>query len=208
MAETAPIVRVVDDDQNMLDYLSALLDSVGLATETYLSAAAYLEDPKADQPGCVVVDVRMPGMSGLDLQKALKAEEILLPVIIMTGHADVDMAISAMKDGAFDFIQKPINDQKMLECIQRAVESSLADRNSQAERAVLGRNMSRLTPREKEVLEQVVAGEPNKRIAYNLKLSEKTIEFHRSNLMVKMQAKSVAELVKLTLKVGKTQGNP
>ena len=196
MSTEPATVFVVDDDPALRDSLRWLFASVKLSVETFASAREFLDAYRGDRPGCLVVDVRMPEMSGLDLQRELKARDAALPLIFITGHGDVPMAVSAMKDGAVDFVQKPFNDQLLLELVQKTVERGMAQARQRAAREDVHRRLEDLTPRERQVLKRIVAGEPNKAIATQLGLSEKTIEFHRANVMEKMHAKSLAELVK------------
>lgn len=196
MTEEKPIVFVVDDDEAVRDSLRWLIASIDLAVHTSASATEFLDSYDDGQRGCMIVDVRMPGMSGLELQRQLSDRGINLPVIIITGHGDVDMAVRAMKSGAFDFIQKPFNDQVLLDLIQRALEQNAKTMDADAERMSIVRQLNQLTGREREVLDGIVEGKSNKDIAARLGLSEKTIEFHRSKVMRKMGAASLAELTR------------
>ncbi len=202
-----PIVFVVDDDPAVRDSLRWLIESVGLSVETYESALAFLEAYYPGRTGCLVLDVRMPGMSGLELQNALASEEIGLPVIVITGHGDVPMAVRAMKKGAVDFIQKPFNDQELLDRIHEALESDAPIRRERAERAEIAVRLAQLTPRELEVMMQVIAGRSNKAIAADLGISGKTVEVHRARIMEKMQAGSLAELVRFVLIARERRGS-
>lgn len=192
-----PTVFVVDDDEAVRKSLAWLIGSIGLAVQTYGSADAFLAAWTQEQPGCLVLDVRMPGMSGLELQEALVQRGSSLPVIIITGHADVPMAVRALKAGAIDFIEKPVNDQTLLDRIQEAVKRSQTACAEQARRARVRTLLARLTPRERQVAELVAAGKPNKVIAFELDLSMKTVEVHRHNLMDKLEVAGVAELARL-----------
>lgn len=196
MTDSPSTVFVIDDDPAIRDSLHWLVASVDLEVETYASGQAFLDAYRWDRTGCLLVDVRMPGMSGLDLQAEVKKRGIQLPVIIITGHGDVEMAVRAMKAGAFDFIQKPFNDQTLLELVQKAVDISVARHREAAEQAHIQRQLGQLTPRERQVLDRIVAGDPNKAIAQHLGRSEKTVEFHRAKVMEKMQARSLAELMR------------
>ena len=196
-----PVVYVVDDDPAVLDSVRWLVESVDLKVETYPSGRDFLDSYQPHQPGCLIADVRMPGMSGLELQQELSARGYGIPVIIITGHGDLPMAIQAMKDGAYDFIQKPFGDQALIDTVQKAVEQNLATSKERLFLQDIQERLNKLTPREKEVLDQVVAGEPNKRIAGTLGVSEKTVEAHRSKVMEKMQAKSLADLIKMVVVV-------
>jgi len=198
MAE--PKVHIVDDDEAMRDSLKWLLESRGLKVELYPSAEVFLRAFNRDFCGCLVLDVRMPGMNGLDLYEQLQAHSSTLPVIFITGHGDVPMAVSALKKGAADFIEKPFNDQDMLSLIESCMTQDSAAAAKRAESASVAQRLERLTQREREVLDLVVVGKLNKQIADELGISIKTVEVHRSRVMQKMGANSVAELVQLTLK--------
>jgi FixJ family two-component response regulator len=195
----APVVFVVDDDPAMRDSLRWLIESTGLQVETFADAQTFLARIRPDVPGCVVLDIRMPGMSGLDLQAELARRGIGLPTIMVTGHAEVPMAVRAVKAGAIDFIEKPFSDQLLLDRVRQGIEMDRQEREGRMRRAEVLRRMSLLTQREREVLELVVAGKPNREIAAALRLSPKTVEVHRAHVMDKMQASSVAELVRLSL---------
>ncbi|MGB0712428.1 MAG: response regulator FixJ [Gammaproteobacteria bacterium] len=196
--ESNPTVFVVDDDNAVRDSLRWLIESVGHPVETYENARAFLDGYDRDRPGCLVLDVRMPGMSGLDLQEYLIQESIHIPVIIITGHGDVPMAVRAMKAGALDFVEKPFSDQVLLERIERALEKD-TELRAQFERLHdVKERFETLTPREREVMEQVVAGHANKVIAYELDVSMKTVEAHRGKVMRKMRARSLSDLVKMS----------
>ncbi len=193
------IVFIVDDDEAVRDSLRWLMESVGLRAESYDSANAFLENCRSDQAGCLLLDIRMPGMSGLDLQERLSGHGIELPVIIITGHGDVPMAVRALKNGAFDFIEKPFNDQLLLDCVNRAIVQDGERRRNLAYGAALRGRFALLTPREREVLELVVEGTPNKLIAAELGVSQKTVEAHRARVMEKLAADSLSHLVRMTL---------
>ena len=208
MTEKQSVVCVVDDDPAVRDSLSWLLSSVDLDVETFSSAQEFIDAYDPDQQGCVLVDVRMPGMSGLELQEELSARGTNLPVIVITGHSDVQMAVRAMKAGAFDFIEKPLNDQALLDLVQKAIEENKATIRVQSQQNEIRNRFSSLSPREQEVLELIVAGEPNKRIAFNLSLSEKTVEAHRAKVMDKTRAGSLAELIKMATLLSSAKGNP
>jgi FixJ family two-component response regulator len=199
MTTRKPTVFVVDDDPGVLDSLALLLRSVGLEAATYAAANEFLDDYDPERPGCLVLDVRMPGMSGLQLQEALQARGSTLPIIFLTAHGDVPMAVRAVKAGAEDFIQKPFRDQELIDKIQRALEENRRLRSELGQQdEILGR-MAKLTPREKEVMDLVVAGKANKVIAQRLGLSQRTVEIHRARVMEKMGAGSVAELVRMVV---------
>ena len=196
-----PTVYVVDDDESVCRALARLIRSVGLAAETFHSAKAFLDHTPPDGPACLVLDVRLPGASGLDLQAALSQAGRDLPIVFITGHGDVPTTVRAMKGGAIDFLQKPFNDQELLDCVQRAIARSRTQRTERAERAELERRFQALTPREREILLHVVTGKLNKQIAGDLGIAEKTIKVHRGRVMEKMQAGSVAELVRMAEKL-------
>ena len=194
-----PTVYVVDDEPAIRDSLAMLLRSVGLQAQTFQSATAFLEAYGPELSGCLVADVRMPGMSGLELQEALAARESALPVIIITGHGDVAMAVRAMKAGAADFIEKPFNEQVLLDAVHRALASRKPGAPASAGRAEIEARVAALTPREKEVLLLVADGRPNKVVATRLGLSTRTVEVHRAKVMEKMQARSLADLVRMAI---------
>jgi len=197
-----PTVYIVDDDKLARESLEWLIDSIGLPVETFDSGQAFLDAYQKDLAGCLVLDVRMPDISGMDLHQKLKQQSCTLPVIIMTGHADVDMAVRAMKAGAYDFIEKPYNDSLMLERIQSAIAFDLDNRKAQERVNTIRERLSTLTPREQEVLHYVLKSMANKVIATELGISVKTVELHRANLMTKMKAGSITELVRLALIAG------
>jgi two-component system response regulator FixJ len=198
MADAATIF-IVDDDEAVRDSLQALFDVEGYRTEVFSSAAAFLAAYEATWRGCLLADVRMPDMSGLELQETLNERRSGLPVIIITGHGDVPMAVRAMKAGAIDFIEKPFADTAILEGVKRAL--AVADRasNDREISAEAEARLQSLTPREREVLERLVQGRPNKVIAYELNISPRTVEIHRARVMEKMQAESLSHLVRLAL---------
>jgi len=200
-----PTVYIVDDDDAVRDSLAWLLSSVKMPVKAFASAEKFLEALDPTPTGCVLIDVRMPGTSGLQLQEILKDRAANLSVIIVTGHADVPMAIRAMKAGAVDFVEKPFNDQQVLELVSKAMEKNTrAVRNIAHNDEIRGR-YDTLTPRETEVFRGLIAGLPNKSIAADLGLSQKTIEIHRAKVMRKMQAKSFAELVAMATNLGLTK---
>lgn len=199
MSATPPTVFIIDDDDALLVALETLLASVGLRTETYGNAPQFFSDYQPTDAGCVLVDMRLPGMSGLELQAALRDRQIDLPVIMMSGYGDVSSAVRAMKAGAVDFFQKPVNGQILLEAVQRAVAASEANSKAHAEAEALRVLLASLSRREHDVLNGVLAGEPNKRIAAKLGIAEKTVEAHRARLMAKLEARNIVELVKKVL---------
>jgi FixJ family two-component response regulator len=201
-AEPDAIVYAVDDDLSVRRALSRLIRSVGLPVETFSTAQAFLDLVPRDQPACLVLDVRLPGPSGLDLQSALREAGRPLPIVFITGHGNVSTSVRAMKGGAVDFLQKPFNDQELLDCIQRALATSRRQRADQAEHAELAQRHASLTTREREVLTLVVAGLLNKQIAGELGIAEKTIKVHRARVMDKMRVGSVPDLVRLAEKLG------
>lgn len=189
-----PVIFVVDDDDGVRESLKWLLESVGAVVRCFASAENFLEEINAEDSGCLVLDIRMPGMSGLELQIKLIEKEIALPVIFVTAHADVPVAIQAMKRGAFDFIEKPYSDQLLLEKIQDAIHSNQQLLHDKRSRQEVEQRLSKLSVREREVFDQVIAGNQNKDIARNLNLSIKTVEAHRANLQKKLGVQATAEL--------------
>lgn len=194
-----PTVFVVDDDAAMRDSLRWLFGSVGLAVETFATAEEFLNACDPSRPGCLLLDVRMPGMSGLNLQDELAARHFTLPIIIITGFAEVATAVRALKTGAIDFIQKPFSDELLLERIRQAIDADRRVREAQAQHAEISERFALLSARERAVMELVVAGKANKVIAAELGLSAKTVEVHRANVMRKTGADSVADLVRRAL---------
>ncbi len=197
---TDPTVFIIDDDAEVREAIGLLMESVGLATECFSSAREYLDQFDPDRAGCLVLDVRMKGMSGLDLQERLVQEgNIHPPVIIITGHGDVPMAVRAVKAGAIDFIEKPFHDQTLLDAVHRAFDQDGENRGEASRLADIEERIQRLTPREREILQQVVAGKRNKVIAADLGISQSTVEAHRAKVMEKMHARSLSELMRMTL---------
>ena len=192
-------VLIVDDDDAVRRAMGTLMESVGYAYLTYNSAAEFLSRYDSAQPGCLILDIRMPGMSGLELQQELNRRGIQIPVIFVTGHGDVPMAVDAMKKGAFDFVQKPFRDQDLLDRVNRALQADATVRQESAGKDAVLHRWGTLTPREKEVMALIVEGKANKVIAMDLNLSERTVEIHRARVMEKMKARSVAQLVKMSL---------
>ena len=199
MSSTVPpsTVFIVDDDVAVRQSLSLLIRSMSLAVEAFESAQDFLERGDCTRHGCLVLDIRMPGRSGLELQDELVRRDFVLPVIFITGHGDVAMAVRAMKHGAVDFIEKPFSDQLLLERINQALDLDRQRREQQAERAEIARHMETLSPREHEVMGRIVSGQANKVIAIELGLSERTVEIHRAKVMSKTGARSLAELVSM-----------
>ncbi|MCU7814093.1 MAG: response regulator transcription factor [Candidatus Thiodiazotropha sp. (ex Rostrolucina anterorostrata)] len=203
-----PTVFVVDDDQAMRNSLKWLIESVSMQVEIFESADAFINSYYPGRSGCLLLDVRMPGMSGLELQEYLRANQIAIPVIIITGHGDVPMAVRAMKSGAIDFIEKPFNDELLLESIRHALALDVRQRDMQSQRAEIATRLARLTPREHEVMVMVTNGKANKEIATSLGVSAKTVEAHRARVMEKMEADSLAELVRMAINANLTLPEP
>ena len=199
MTERESTVFVVDDDSDLRESLGWLFESAGLRVKSYSTAQEFLADYKTEDPGCLLLDVRMPGLSGLDLQEELGRRGLPPPIIIMTGHAKVPMAVRALKGGAIDFIRKPFSDQILLERIRQAIDLDRRTRKVRIECTKFAALLADLTPRERQVMELVISGKPNKIIAADLGISPKTVEIHRGRVMEKMQVGSVAELVRLDL---------
>lgn len=197
-----PTIYVVDDDDGMRRALTALMTTVGYDALPFARPGEFLSKYDPDQSGCLVLDVRMPEMSGLEVQQQLNRAGSMVPVILITGHGDIPMAVQAMKDGAFDFLQKPFRDQELLDRINAALKQDADNRATVERHADLKRRAESLTPREREVMAFVVDGRANKVIAIDLGLSERTVEIHRANVMEKMGARSVAHLVKMHLILG------
>jgi len=197
-----PVVYIVDDDDGMRRALGVLMTTVGYQPAAFAGPREFLAKHDPSQPSCLVLDVRMPEMSGLELQQHLNRSGSMLPVILVSGHGDIPMAVQAMKDGAFDFLQKPFRDQELLDRINGALKLDAENRASTDRLADLKQRSDSLTPREREVMASVVDGKANKVIAIDLGLSERTVEIHRANVMEKMGARSVAHLVKMHLMLG------
>ncbi len=199
MKDKPSTVFVVDDDDAVRTSLRLLLKSVGLPVETYASAQEFLDAFDAERAGCLVLDIRMPGMSGLELQQKLNELHAIVPIVFITGHGDVPMAVEAMQHGAVDFIQKPFRDQDLIDRINQALEKDRENRDGLRERDVIRRRIGQLTPREREVLELVTKGKANKVIAGDLDVSQRTVEIHRARVMEKMGASSLAHLVRMVI---------
>jgi FixJ family two-component response regulator len=197
MSETAPVVFVIDDDASIREALTNLLRSVEITVETFGTAQQFLSAKRPDAPGCLILDVRLPGVSGLELQRQLLEANIQLPVIFVTGHGDIQMSVRAMKAGAVEFLTKPFRDQDLLDAVQQAVDRDRAARAQRAELAELRARHELLSPREQEVMALVVRGLLNKQIAGELGTSEATVKLHRGHVMQKMQADSLADLIRM-----------
>ena len=202
MAETQSVVYVLDDDSDVRNAMDTLMRSVGYKVRTFTSAAEFLGAKLSDVPGCLVLDVRMPGMSGLDLQSEMTKAHVDMPIIFITGHADVAMAVKVMKAGAVEFLTKPFRDQDLLDSIHHAVERNRLARQHRAGLVELRRRFNSLTKRQREVMEYVVKGLLNKQIAVQLGTSETTIKLHRGQVMLKMQAHSLPDLVRAAICLG------
>ena len=198
---TESTVFLVDDDEAVRDSLTLLMKSVGLPSRAYASADDFLSEYDPDAPGCLVLDIRMPGMSGMELQQALIEKRAILPIIFITGHGDIPMAVEAMQRGAVDFIPKPFRDHELLDRIKQSLADDRDNRDALVEREEVEKRIATLTPREKEVMDLVVQGKANKVVAGDLGVSQRTVEIHRARVMEKMQVRSLAQLVRLALQV-------
>jgi len=198
-------VCIIDDEPEIRDSIAMLLKSVGIATRIYPSATEYLAAADPSDASCLIADVRMPGISGLELQEVVHRRRPGLPVIIITGHGDIAMAVRAMKAGAADFIEKPFSGQSLIDAVQRAISAQLASADEAGQRARFDALLATLTPREREVLLLVAEGRPNKVVATRLGLSTRTVETHRANIMQKLEARSLADLVKIAIACGLMQ---
>lgn len=197
-----PAVFIVDDDDAVRSSLRLLLKSAGLGTVAYASAKEFLDTWQPEQAGCLILDVRMPGMSGLELQAELNRRGAIIPVVFISGHGDIPMAVEAIQHGAFDFLQKPFGDQDLLNRVQRALAADGENRKLLAQRDLLRERFESLTPREREVLALVTQGKANKVMAGDLGVSQRTVEIHRARVMEKMGANSLAQLVRITIDLG------
>ena len=193
---TNGVVHIVDDDDAVRQSLAFLLSSAGLPVRLYESASAFLAGFSAPQSGCLITDIRMPGMSGIELLKALREKSLTMPAIVITGHGDVPLAVEAMKAGAVDFIEKPFDEEAILHAVKRALEQG-SEENGDV--ILVAARLATLSERERQVLEGLVAGQPNKTIAHGLGISPRTVEVYRANLMAKMQAKSLSELIRMAI---------
>ena len=202
MTDEQPIVFIVDDDASVRDAVADLLRSVGLRAESFKSAEEFLQAKRPDAPGCIVLDVRLPGPSGLEFQRTLIESRIDLPIIFVSGHGDIPMSVRAMKSGAIEFLTKPFHEQELLDAVQAGIERDRARRQEANVVAELRERFNSLTPRERSVLTLVITGRANKLIAAELELSEMTVKVHRSQIMRKMRAKSLVDLVRIADKLG------
>jgi two-component system, LuxR family, response regulator FixJ len=199
MPSEKAMVHVIDDDEALRDSIMFLLHTAQIAAQTYASASVFLEKMPQTGLNCIITDVRMPGLSGIDLLKRLKELRVDVPVIVITGHADVPLAVEAMKFGAIDFLEKPFDDEVMLASVQSALKQKSGDTKRHMERAVIEGRLAALSNRERDVLNGLVAGQANKQIAFDLGISPRTVEIYRANLMDKMQAASLSDLVRMAL---------
>ena len=200
--DDSPVIYLVDDDEAVRDALGMLFKSIGLKHEAYASALDFLERYDRARHSCLVADIRMPGLSGLELQQRLNDESAEVPIIFITGHGDVPMAVTAMKSGAADFVQKPFRDQDLIDRINKALALDLERRKGRAEEDEIRARIALLTPREKEVMERVARGQANKVIAMDLGVSQRTVELHRARVMKKLRMRSVAQLVHAIDRIG------
>ena len=208
MAEPQPIVFIIDDDISVREGISDLLRSIGLSVETFASTQEFVNSKRPDAPGCIILDVRLPGRSGLDFQQTLGELEIRLPVIFISAHGDIPISVRAMKSGAIEFLTKPINEQQLLDAVQAGIERDRANRQDNALATELRARFDSLTSREREIMSLVVSGNLNKQIGFQVGLSEMTVKVHRSHVMQKMRAKSLVELVRMADKLGLSAPKP
>ena len=206
LSRPSPLVRIVDDDASFLKAVARMLRASGLEVKTFASAAEFLAQPELDLPGCVLVDLRMPGLSGLDLQEALAKEGHKLPVIFLSGQGDIPTTVQAMRRGAEDFLTKRAPKKDLLDAVNRAIDRDARERAGRARREALRSRFAALTPREREVLQHVVQGKLNKEIAYDLGIHERTVKLHRTAIKTKLNVDSTAELTKLWIEVSEREG--
>ena len=204
MNDSSPSVLIIDDDESVREALLFLMKSMELNATAFVSAKEFMARYEGDVPGCIVSDIRMPGMSGLELQQALRKRNSHMPIIFITGHGDIAVAVEAIKNGAEDFLTKPFRDQELLDCINAAIDKDQLQRSKLGEKEAIEQRLATLTTRERQILDLVVAGKANKVIAFELNLSHRTIEVHRSHVMEKMQVRSLTDLVKLVQEVTET----
>ena len=202
MRESEAVIAIVDDDPWVRDGLQRLIRSAGWRAETFASAQDFLSRPGTEEPSCLVLDLQLPGLSGLDLQKRMAEVGLEIPIVFLTGHGDIPASVQAMKAGAVEFLTKPVDDQKLLQAIQEAIERDRRTREQHAEVRELRDRYESLTPREQEVMQQVVSGLLNKQIAAELNITEVTVKFHRGHIMRKMRADSLADLVRMAESLG------
>jgi FixJ family two-component response regulator len=202
MQDEKPCIYIVEDDEAVRDSLALMLESVGHNVKAFATADAFLSAYSPQMSGCIVLDIRMPGMDGMELQSRLNAMNSILPIIFVTGHGDIPMAVEAMQRGAMDFVQKPYREQELLSKISSALKLDEENRQSLQEKQTIIEQLASLTPREHEVMEGMVAGKANKVIAYDLDISQRTVEIHRARVMEKLNAKSLAHLVRMVMTVG------
>jgi len=202
MREEQPVVFVIDDDSSVREAVTDLLRSIGLGAKSFGSTQEFVQSTRPDVPGCIVLDVRLPGPSGLEFQRMLIDSNIQLPIIFISAHGDIPMSVRAMKSGAIEFLTKPLHEQQLLDAVQAGIERDRTRRQEAKVVAELGERFESLTPREREVLTLVITGSPNKQIASQANLSEMTVKVHRSQVMRKMQAKSLVDLVRMADKLG------
>jgi two-component system, LuxR family, response regulator FixJ len=200
-APAPPTVFVVDDEEPVGDAIAMLLGTVGLPTRVYRDARVFLEEYRPEQPGCLLLDVRMPRMSGLELQQALAARNVALPIIFITGHGDVPMAVEAMRAGAMDFLQKPFNDEELIRRVHKALEEDAQARELLQRHEEVARRWAELTPREQEIAQRIADGQANKVVAAELDISARTVELHRARILQKMGVRSVAQLVRMLMAI-------
>jgi FixJ family two-component response regulator len=202
LSETEAVIAIVDDDPSVRRGLQRLIRSAGWKTETFASAQEFLVRCQSDSPNCVLLDLQMPGLSGLDLQKRMTEVELGVPIIFLTGHGDIPASVQAMKSGAVEFLTKPVDEEELLQAIQEAVERDRRTRQQRAEMSELRGRYKSLTAREQEVMEQVISGMLNKQIAAEMNITEDTVKFHRGHIMRKMRADSLADLVRMAGDLG------
>jgi FixJ family two-component response regulator len=202
ISEADPIVFVVDDDLSVRRSTERLIRSAGLKVQTFTSAREFLRNPRPEGPACLVLDVRMPGLSGMDLQRELTESGILIPIIFVTGHGDIPMSVRAMKAGAVEFLTKPFRTRGLLDAVRAAIERDRFAYQVRSETGELRQRYEQLTPREREVMALVITGRPNKHVASELVTTERTVKFHRAHIMQKMGAESLADLVRMAERLG------